>query len=841
MLVPMEVTVASVLLQAASLTLALALALPAALARPATSRARFEEANASINNGDGYKSSDNLNATLAWGESYIMMGYMAMYRATGDRMYLDRLCNHADAVLASRDDIAGVTEFDGKSSACWANTKYQPGKEPYCYVVHSGMITYPMADFAATVLADPELWNLPAYDGFSYKKKADLYLLRVAETVAFHDPDWKSGPGVGEGHYVFDPQATFLDAAGQEMPLNQQNAMGRTLVALHSATGKPEYLQKASALANRFAGQLLVQSGAYVWNYSGGAYDAPGEDISHAAINVDFARLCAQSGIVFSDLDMDRFATTFYSNVYIDSKTIADHVGGSGSVNGDGYKPQIGRWLNLTPWNPSIYTVVRDVYDGKSTQTGSGSEVLGFANLALWEPKTLPHFFYYVDWTDGPDLMTASANSSNVLTAPPDPAVRYMVRLTVASGSDVSVEQWDGSKYHSVARWAGDAGWTQHLVPYHPDWWHAYWNQGALFQFVESPFAGIKVKKPESPVLPAITTTELPVAIIGTSWSAGLTGTGDGPLAWALGSGPAGMTIQWDTGVLSWPAVPAPPAALSVEIFLDNDFGTASVVLPLSVTYGEGDPCDDGDACTMNETWVGGQCVGEPMKCLPNHVCDNGLCILTEVEMPVPEPVEPSPDVVSGETFGDGGPDAGLDAKSDANGAGDGRPDAGLDAKSDANGAGDDADGAGDGGPDAGGSRASDAASEAGAGPFLLPDGGTDGSGSGGSGDSGGGGGCSASRPGGLSAALCVLLALALALLTGVRSSVWQEPAWRGAGETGVQPQLPRLPRKQSGSCQSATAAIAPCSPGRSCAKPRLRSLGPLTGPVFRRVSWRGV
>jgi hypothetical protein len=44
----------------------------------------------------------------------------------------------------------------------------------------------------------------------------------------------------------------------------------------------------------------------------------------------------------------------------------------------------------------------------------------------------------------------------------------------------------------------------------------------------------------------------------------------------------------------------------------------------------------------------------------------------------------------------------------------------------------------------------------------------------------------------------------------GARSSVWQEPAWRGAGETGVQPQLPRLPRKQSGSCQSPTAAIAP-------------------------------
>lgn len=564
---------------------ALAFCLAAAQAQAVTSRIRYEEANAAINNGDGYKTHNNENATLAWGESYIMMSYIAMYRATGDPLYLDRLADHADHVHASRDDIAGVTEFNGKSSACWRCTKYQPNNEPYCYVVHSGMLTYPMADFSAVVYETPGLWELPTYDGATYKEKADLFVARVQEVVAYHEFQWHIGPGAGQGHYVFDPAASFLTYAGAEMPLNQQNAMGRTLVALYLATGEPGYLQKATGLANRFAAALTLQgNGAYAWNYWGDGYSSPGEDISHAAINVDFARVCGENDIVFSQTDLQRFGNTFFNNVYKDSNTLADNVGGTGSVNGGSYKPQCGRWVPFAPYHPSVYTVVRNIYDGYDTATGSGSVVLGFANLALYEPKAVPHFFYYVDWSDEGDYMKSSAQNANILATPLDPAERVMTPITYRSEVFASAQQWDDVVYHEVARLAATgSSWRTLWLPYLPEHWHPYWTGGALFQFTESPFEGMEVMKPQPFAPPEITTQSLAPATSGEAWSQTLEGVGDGPLAWGLEEAPPGMTVQWDTGVLSWNPALGPPGMVPVEVLLDSDYGSHFVAFELLV------------------------------------------------------------------------------------------------------------------------------------------------------------------------------------------------------------------------------------------------------------------
>src|SRR5678816_1893848 len=120
---------------------------------------------------------------------------------------------------------------------------------------------------------------------------------------------------------------------------------------------------RATALATRFRAQITSGGdGALLWNYGAGAYNSPGEDISHAAINVDFAVLAAQHGIVFDENDLAAFATTFRERVYVDDATFADHVGG-GSTNDDSYRAQIGRWLVLAPWSATTYAAVRDAYD----------------------------------------------------------------------------------------------------------------------------------------------------------------------------------------------------------------------------------------------------------------------------------------------------------------------------------------------------------------------------------------------------------------------------------------------------------------------------------------------
>ena len=89
----------------------------------------FDRFDGLLNGGQGYSNSSNLNATLAWGESYIMMGYMAMFRATEDPQYLRQLIDHAENVILQRDDSTGQTDYLGRSEAAWSCTKYTDNEE----------------------------------------------------------------------------------------------------------------------------------------------------------------------------------------------------------------------------------------------------------------------------------------------------------------------------------------------------------------------------------------------------------------------------------------------------------------------------------------------------------------------------------------------------------------------------------------------------------------------------------------------------------------------------------------------------------------------------------------
>lgn len=220
----------------------------------------FYEAYHSFKDGDWYMGTDNSEAILAWGDSYVMSGLAAMFRATGDPYWLERLARHADAALALRDDVREVTDYRGVSTACWQNTHYQSADQPYCYVVHSGMIGHPIAEFARLV-REAGLEDEVAYDGVTLGKKASAYEQAAREVVAAHDDQWNDA-----GYYVFRSDASFMPYAGVDLPLNQSNAMGRLLLVLHDLTGDEEYLRKAKALGARFKAQISE----YLWNYWGG-------------------------------------------------------------------------------------------------------------------------------------------------------------------------------------------------------------------------------------------------------------------------------------------------------------------------------------------------------------------------------------------------------------------------------------------------------------------------------------------------------------------------------------------------------------------------------------------
>src|SRR5688500_138224 len=109
-----------------------------------SARWSYEDAYDNVEGGAWYEGVNNEDASLAWGEGYVMSSLAAMYRATTHPMYLDRLAEHIDAVLAQRDDARGVADYRGVSGACWRNMSYQA--EPYCYAVHTGQIITPMLE-----------------------------------------------------------------------------------------------------------------------------------------------------------------------------------------------------------------------------------------------------------------------------------------------------------------------------------------------------------------------------------------------------------------------------------------------------------------------------------------------------------------------------------------------------------------------------------------------------------------------------------------------------------------------------------------------------------------------
>ena len=332
----------------------------------------FDDNDRAIHNGKGYSASLNENGELAWGESYILLAYMEMYRATRDRCYLRKLVEHFDRVLQNRDDIRGVADvYAGKPLAGWGSTRYSKG-EWHVWIVHTGMITMAPTEFVRLVGGDPFLHR-------EFGATAQVYRERLEECIRDTQPYWRNGPASGEG-YFYSPRLN--DA----LPLNQQNAMGSVLLEMWRATGNLRYRKQAERLARFFRNRLRtsdprVYDWAYWYKLKGEARGS--EDISHAALNVDFAVRCVAEGIVFTRSDAERFANTWLLKVRREDGSYAGEV--SGREDGSEYMPfSGGMWLALCrvlpkPLAQAMYRDVLQAYLKKSRY--SASELLGLARL----------------------------------------------------------------------------------------------------------------------------------------------------------------------------------------------------------------------------------------------------------------------------------------------------------------------------------------------------------------------------------------------------------------------------------------------------------------------------
>ncbi len=565
------------------LCLVLALLAPAsAAAQGAGFRAVFDSADQAINEGMGWTDSDNATGTLAWGQSYLMMGYAAMFRGTGDAGYLVKLAQHALAVLDQRDSVVGLTDYAGKSRPCWQSGKYSDGEQGYCWAVHTGMLTYPMADLALLLSEHPDVGWLPVPGGTTLAEDTATIVAEVLLSVAVHDSQLKSGPGANQMHYIGDPGATFTSVAGKALPLNQMNALGRTSLVLWQATGDPVHLDRAMGMLHYLRERMTVHKGALVWTYWGDPWKAgKGEDISHAAINVDFAALGHRAELVFSDQDIKQLGNTLFDNVHVSVDQVSNRVDG-GAVNDPSYKMQVCRWLNLAWTDARAWAIGANFYRGVKS-TGSGSVMAGLGRIVQHAPPVWDHTFYYVDWADKGDYNKATAYGANVLTDPPDKAQRVAVRLTYRTTKSAVVEQWDGDVYTPMARLDETGGdFDTVFIPYDPAIYHPYVDTAALYQLTDDFAAsgGIEVKKPAAVEPPTILTEALQDAEVGVPFSQTLEGAGAAPLYWTLVDGPAGTALSQE-GALT--AALDEGAVFPVTVRLSNDHGKAEKTLNLEV------------------------------------------------------------------------------------------------------------------------------------------------------------------------------------------------------------------------------------------------------------------
>lgn len=345
---------------------------------------RWQEMDASM--GLWYTSSDNKDdALLGNSQDVILSSYLAMFRGTQNEFYLQRFIQQMDIVLAKRDDIAGFRDYTGNSNPVWSTRKsgyVSDTTKAYGFLVESGNLTYPMADFAQIIINGPtSLQSKVHSSGKTYLQVALLYRQRALETYVYHmrtfSTDTINGLPIGWFNSASDANFLVGIAPGKPYPLNFATSMGRTAVMLWLAYQKTGSFQDT---AKRLAGYALLEleyqsNDSYKWRYYPRMSYYPAgyvsifgnnnaDDVYHAAITVEFLSLMAkhQVGVIW-DNEIKRLANTFLKNIVADptmpyqfhfliDKT---HLGG----NYD-YLNEAGMYLHLARPDNTVASVVYD-------------------------------------------------------------------------------------------------------------------------------------------------------------------------------------------------------------------------------------------------------------------------------------------------------------------------------------------------------------------------------------------------------------------------------------------------------------------------------------------------
>ena len=328
-----------------------------------------------------YRLYPNQGENVAWLEARVILGLLDMHEATGDPAFLEQIVVHADRVLNCRLDRrnqqlapappAFDTHRKSATFAAWPTWSYTSPRAPGNHVshsVHTAYFVYAVARFVRFV----EQRKVAAF-----RDKAREYLPLLEQSVAAFDAERNE-----QGLYVFPPSAAggpwriyvdqneYIDATNIPQPLNMQAAMGLAFCELQGIPGlgeaeRREYRARATRIARYFRSQLRRdrQHNSYVWSYWAWK-PADVEDVSHAAIDVDFAIATVDAKLgIFTATDLTRFANTLLK-VVRDARS--PHLP---RASVDGRNPptddsaDVVYWMNLARHDRRVYDWLSELLD----------------------------------------------------------------------------------------------------------------------------------------------------------------------------------------------------------------------------------------------------------------------------------------------------------------------------------------------------------------------------------------------------------------------------------------------------------------------------------------------
>jgi len=250
-----------------------------------------------------------VDSFLCWNEGHFLNGVLDLWELTGNREWLEVAIPRMKEVLAARGSVSGVADsLWGRPLPTWYNAR-ETGTA--CTLV-TGVIILPITRLLRLVFEDANLNDI--------WERVRHWVPIVEETLAVHDNEWVEfgdGSGMHLEPYVKGPRRVYPNGGSRINPMNREFLYSIPLIHMARVIGNPEYLRKATLAAQFFKNQCDVTAyDCLSWEYEIGRYIGEGEDIDHAACQVQFAQLCYQEGIVFDAADMQRIANTMERGIF---------------------------------------------------------------------------------------------------------------------------------------------------------------------------------------------------------------------------------------------------------------------------------------------------------------------------------------------------------------------------------------------------------------------------------------------------------------------------------------------------------------------------------------------